>query len=101
MAETNNTPVTTTAPEPKKKKKGCFGSCCITLLIIAAVIFVLLAAGCTVGLIYADKMLKQQFDVGVGDCWSVLVGISKAKEKNLVSDPVASNDEDDMYAEIK
>lgn len=84
----------------KTKKKGLNG-CCISLIVITVIIIVFLAAACTVGLIYADKFLKAQFDVGVGDCWNILTGALDAKESKVVSDPVSASDEDEMYGEIK
>lgn len=85
----------------EKKKKSCFRRCCTALLITFLVIFVLLAAGCAVGLVFADKFLKENYDVGVGNCWNVVTGIFNAKEKKIVSDPVSDGDQDEMYSSLK
>lgn len=85
----------------EKRKKSCFRRCCTALLITFLVIFVLLAAGCAVGLVFADKFLKENYDVSVNDCWHVVTGLFDAKEKKIVSDPVSDGDQDEMYSSLK
>ena len=87
--------------KPKKKKKSLFARCCISALIAALIIFLLIAGGCAVGLVYADKYLKQNYDIGVADGWHILTGVLDANEKKIVTDPAGQSDETEMYSQLK
>lgn len=80
----------------EKKKKSC---CCTALIITLIVVLVLLITGVTVGLIYANKFLKSNYDMSVNECWQLLKGMKNTK--GVVTDEADENDETEMYSEIK
>lgn len=85
----------------EKRKRSCFSKCCTTVLVTVLILFVLLAGGCAVGLVFADKFLKSNYDVGVWDCWQLITGLLNTDSRGTVTDPADSNDEKQMYSELK
>jgi len=86
-----------TVPGKKKGRSRCC-SCLLTMLIVFTVLFVALIA---VGLGIGDKFLKENYDVGVVDCFKIVSGATSSKESKIVTDPATDEDSAMLYDNMR
>lgn len=85
----------------KPKKKNCFISCMKCCLVTFAIFFVLFVAAGAVGLGFADKFLRENYEIGVWECMGMVTSVLDNNEKKAVNDPATEQDNTKFYSELK
>ncbi len=78
-----------TKPVRKKKKKSC---CCSCLATFAIVTVVVLAVGVGAGWYFGDKYTKENLDMSLSECFSVVANLYAPDEKKIVTNGYTDSD---------
>lgn len=87
-----------TKPVRKKKKKSC---CCSCLATFAIVTVVVLAVGVGAGWYFGDKYTRENLDMSLSECFSVVANLYAPDEKKIVTNGYTDSDLNGFYSDLK
>lgn len=87
-----------TKPVKKKKKKSCCCSCLLTFAIVAVVV---LAVGVGAGWYFGNEYTKNNLDMSLSECFSVVANLYAPDEKKIVTNGYEEADLNAFYADLK